>query len=75
MSASPGGLGGLRSLVTLRSILGNIGVMVIPDQFALRQAHQAFSDTGEMVDENESKRVRAISVSLANWVSRTHAEE
>src|SRR4051794_2527289 len=39
VSASPGALGGLRGLVTLRSILGNIGVLVLPTQFALSKAH------------------------------------
>src|SRR5690349_9356508 len=31
MSASPGALGVLRGLVTVRSILGNIGITVLPD--------------------------------------------
>src|SRR5262249_55493848 len=32
MSASPGALGGLRGLVHVRSILGNINVIVLPEQ-------------------------------------------
>ena len=36
-----GALGGLRGLVTVRSILGNIGVVVLPEQIAVPTAHQA----------------------------------
>jgi len=32
VNESPGNLGGLRGLVHVRSILGNIGVLVLPDQ-------------------------------------------
>ena len=46
MSASPGVLGGLRGLVHVRSILGNIGALVIPDQAAVGAVHQAFNEAG-----------------------------
>jgi NAD(P)H-dependent FMN reductase len=60
LAASPGGFGGLRGLVTVRSILGNIKVLVLPEQFALSQAHKAFDDEGALVDEKQDARVAAI---------------
>lgn len=45
-AASPGALGGLRGLVTVRSILGNIGVTVLPDRVAVSKAHEAFRTNG-----------------------------
>ena len=39
LSASPGALGGLRGLVHVLSILGNINVLVLPDQIAVMNAH------------------------------------
>ncbi|MFV0446043.1 MAG: NADPH-dependent FMN reductase, partial [Planctomycetaceae bacterium] len=38
MSASPGQFGGLRGLVTVRSLLGNIGVLLLPDQVSVPKA-------------------------------------
>src|SRR5579871_4657829 len=46
LAASPGSLGGLRGLVSVRSILGNIGVLVLPDQVAIVKAHEAFEADG-----------------------------
>jgi len=74
LSASPGGLGGLRGLVTLRSILGNIQVLVLPQQFALSTAHEAFDEVGALRDAKQSERVAQVVVSLIettrNLISR-----
>lgn len=64
LAASPGGLGGLRGLVHLRSILQNIGVMVLPDQFALGKAHEAFDQQGILTDERAIKTVKSLTEQL-----------
>jgi NAD(P)H-dependent FMN reductase len=46
MSASPGGLGGIRALPNVRTILGTMGVHVLPEDFALAKSHEAFAEDG-----------------------------
>lgn len=46
MAASPGALGGLRGLVHVRAILGNLGVLVVPAQLAVSKAHEALGPDG-----------------------------
>jgi chromate reductase, NAD(P)H dehydrogenase (quinone) len=60
MSASPGALGGIRSLVTVRSILGNIGCIVMPDQVSVSKAHEAFDEDGNLKDSAMAERVRGL---------------
>lgn len=59
LAASPGALGGLRGLVTVRSILGNIGVHLVPEQFALSAAHNAFAPDGSLTNPAQLEAVRA----------------
>ena len=63
-ATSPGALGGLRGLVTLRSILSNIGVLVRPDQVAIPVAHEAFDDAGQLKDERKTKQLAGLAKSL-----------
>ncbi len=70
MAASPGALGGLRGLVTLRSILGNIKVIVLPDQFALVKANEALNADGTLKDEKQRAVVEAIGAKIANTCAK-----
>ena len=70
MAASPGGLGGLRGLVHVRSILQNIGVVVLPDQRAVPQAHQAFNDAGNLKEERMQQGIQALGQGLVKFLER-----
>ncbi len=73
MSASPGALGGLRGLVHVRSILGNIGVIVLPDQVAVAKAHEAFGPDGSLVDPRQLTAVEGLGRTLASFLRKLTA--
>jgi chromate reductase len=68
MSASPGMLGGLRGLVHVRSILGNIGVIVLPDQITIAKAHEAFNEDGTLKDKKQEDQVKKIGANVAKML-------
>ncbi len=68
MSASPGGLGGLRGLVHVRAILQNIGVIVLPKQMAISQANNAFADDGALNDSKQQETILSLGKSVFEFV-------
>ncbi len=60
LAASPGALGGLRTLVSVRTILVNLGMIVIPKQYALARAFKSFDENGELQNEIAIARVSSV---------------
>jgi len=73
MSASPGPFGGIRGLIHLRAILGNIGVLVLSDQVAIGSAHSAFGRDGMLVDEQKSRQIASLAEGLVQVIRKLKA--
>lgn len=72
-SASPGALGGLRSLIVLRDMLAKLGFWVAPSQTAVGGANKLLDNTGKLQDEKQHaaiKRVAADVVTAAEAFSK-----
>lgn len=54
LAASPGALGGLRGLRHVRQVLTQLQMVVVPQEFALGAAHEAFDDEGNIKDERSA---------------------
>lgn len=70
LSASPGALGGLRGLVHLRSLLGNIGVYVLPDQKAFSDSFNLFDHDGRFKEAKDQEAVDRLAKTLVDVTAK-----
>jgi chromate reductase, NAD(P)H dehydrogenase (quinone) len=68
-AASPGALGGLRSLSHLAPLLMNLQCWVSPRQFALSRAAEAFDPDGQLATDASRTAVHAV-VEQVLWAAR-----
>jgi len=67
LSASPGPLGGLRSMNFLRQYLQMaFAMIVVPQQFALSRAHEAFDEADALKDEKARRAVGGVLTALVS---------
>ena len=74
MSASPGGLGGMRALRHVREILGNMGCIVLPDQLSVSGAHDAFNPEGDLINTRKQEAVRKLGSGLAEFLAKYYGD-
>jgi NAD(P)H-dependent FMN reductase len=72
-SASPGGMGGLRSLTTVRQVLElGLGALVLPEQFAVPRAHEGFGEDGHLKNKDAQENFKALIQKLARAAHVLH---
>jgi NAD(P)H-dependent FMN reductase len=73
LSASPGPVGGMRSLMHLREILTHIKVLVIPDQVSVSKANEAFNPDDSLKDAKQAASAHAVGKKLAETIAKLRA--
>lgn len=68
MSASPGQLGGMRTLVHVKAMFGNLFSLVLPQQKCIPVAHNAFDEQGNLKDPKQQTDVLQLGQKLAKFL-------
>lgn len=72
-AASPGGMGGLRGLSQLRLVLEiGLGALVLPDQFAVPRAAEAFDEHGHLKNKDSQETYKQLIQKLARAAHVLH---
>jgi NAD(P)H-dependent FMN reductase len=61
------------SLLTVRSILGNIGMHVLPTQVIVPQVHLAFDEQGRLKDPKQQAALESLGAAAAALAEKLRA--
>lgn len=70
IAASPGALGGIRSLRCTQQLLLHLGCHVVPGNTMLPQAHKAFGPDGKLTDPRAIKAVQELATALVGAIRK-----
>jgi NAD(P)H-dependent FMN reductase len=73
VSASPGMLGGVRSMQLAKQLLLHLGCHVVPAQCILPKAHEAFDEKGALKEPRTQKSVQTLAAELVRTTRRLTA--
>ncbi|MEO7599399.1 MAG: NAD(P)H-dependent oxidoreductase [Opitutus sp.] len=73
VSASPGALGGIRSLQLAQQLLLKLGCHIVPMQTMLPRADKAFDTAGQLTDPRALKNVQALGKALVELTRKLSA--
>ncbi len=73
VSASPGAMGGIRSMTLARQLLTHLGCHVLPVQCILPGADKAFDEKGALREERHRKSVQAVATGLVALAKKLNA--
>lgn len=69
LAASPGAIGGLRGLRHVRQILTQLQMVVVPAEFALGVAHEAFDADGNLQDERAATMAKGVGLAVSQMAN------
>lgn len=70
VAASPGALGGIRSLQHTRQYLSNLGFLVVPEQVGIPKADTLLDASGALADERLRNNVEAVGAAVTRLAMR-----
>lgn len=73
LAASPGAIGGLRGLRHVRQVLTQLQMVVVPQEFALGVAHEAFDEAGQLKDDRTAGLAKGVGEAAVTMARKINA--